>query len=233
MKTQIPLPRIIENFFVNCVTPKETPEGYVYFGCETENGFLLIPWDTKIKGSEYLKPEQISQSQNEKYYYVYISISEVISYVLGPNPYVSDFQKEEIRNYIKATGLILEDFPNIKTKLSIGVKRKKSLKKPKIEEPKEKLFKGEIIRTVKFFLDKSCVVASYPGNEQVKVDPGEITLVLINSPLDHLDLEDRKNHPWGVLKDRLPKIFGKSITNWHQILGFNPFVISENDPLAE
>jgi hypothetical protein len=235
MKTQIPLPRIIENFFVDCVAPKETPEGYVYFGCETENGFPLIPWHTKVKGGEYLKSEHISQSQNEKYYYVYISISEVISYVLGPNPYVSDFQKEDIRNYIKVTGLTLEDFPNIKNKSSTGVKRNKPLKKPKIEKPTEKLFEGEIIQTVKVWLKNSMNVYSCSNSkkEQIEVGPGEIILIEILSPLEHLEMKDRKKYTWGILKDHLPKIFGKPVHTWHQFLGFNPFRISEDHPPAQ
>jgi hypothetical protein len=262
MKTRIFLHIIIERFFGDGPAPKETPAGYVYFGPNTSGGFELIPWSTKIKGEEFKKQDEDSarpKSKKHKHYNIYVAISEVVSFALGPDSYISDSQKEDILNYVKEVGIPVIDYLNIKSqpqkpkkkKEVVGVmveedysikktvlfrksqKARKSRYIPKAEKPKEKFFEGKILQTVTLLLKEPVMISSYLGNEKIEIGPGEILLAEICSPLEHLDLEDRKKHTWGVLEKLLPNIFGRSVLNWHQVLGYNPFSVPFNDPPAQ
>jgi len=264
MNTNTFLPRIIERFFGVGRPPREMPEGYVYFGPDTNTGFKSIPWSTKIKGGEYKNREEESKRasgvRSIKHYHVFVSIEQVVSFALGPDSYTTIAQKEEILAYAKRAGIQIVDCPDFKsqekdvpetivetTPVEEVVPEEKPLpvekpKKPrksrriiKVEKPVEKLFEGEILRTVTLILEEPILVSSYLGNEKVEVEPGEIILAEIESPLklEYIDADDKKKHTWWVLRDKLPKIFGRSVTNWYQIFGRDPFSVSSNDPPAQ
>jgi hypothetical protein len=242
-------PEIVKTYFGMLYPPKDMLAGCVYFGADTLKKYeSLTAWPSRSRSSG-----PTNFSIRGELFQIFVSATEVIEQILADNDskVLTDEVKKEIKEYLDLTGLTLnktsvqsvekEEVPEEKP-LTVEKPKKprKSRRILKVEKPVEKLFEGKILRTVKFILEEPIKVSSYLGNEQVEVEPGEIVLAEIESPLklEYMDSNDKKKNTWWVLENQLPKIFGRSVVNWYQLFGYDPFVIpsednSLNNPPAE
>ena len=212
------LPEIIRSFFCGDEMPTDAPEGYVYAGSLTEREASLIHWDSKEKGSEKFVQ---GLSEEFKTHHYYISVKEVIGFMLS-SP-MKKAQRREIEEYVKQEGLSI----NTQT-------RKKPHKKHEVKKvipPKEKVTVSDVETTQEVIIDcpERLTLESLCG-EKISLESGKHVFVLIDSPHKHESKEPRFR--WLVLKDQLPKIFGKSVTNWHQLLGYDPLLVPIDNPPA-
>ena len=221
------LPKIIETFFWKLRPPKDTPNGLVYVGSKTESDFNSFPWKTKVK---IPIPAELLEG-NEVKHYIYVPIEDVIRYILSSSTELSNLtpdQKAEVKEYVSLHGLNLSE--KIQPKPDKGEADKKTAKPGKPRKPKkppkveikleDKPYKGNIYRQVEIDCRNEHPPVKNPFTaEAIKPDNGKRLFAEIDSPHEH---EHENGVKWLVLADQLPKVFGRSVSSWHQILGHNP-----------